>query len=57
MYRRLSKEVFTSSRIYKRIGDLSQVVITLFGALPFTPEQNPSRNLGYIKNTKTLVKW
>lgn len=51
------KEVFTSSRIYKRIGDLSQVVITLFGALPFTPEQNPSRNLGYIKNTKTLVKW
>ena len=49
------KEVFTSSRIYKRIGDLSQVVITLFGALPFTPEQNPSRNLGYIKNTKTLV--
>jgi len=49
------KEIFTSSRIYKRIGDLSQVVITLFGALPFTPEQNPSRNLGYIKNTKTLV--
>lgn len=49
------KEVFASSRIYKRIGDLSQVVITLFGALPFTPEQNPSRNLGYIKNTKTLV--
>jgi site-specific DNA-methyltransferase (adenine-specific)/adenine-specific DNA-methyltransferase len=49
------KEVFASSKIFKRVGDLSQVVLGLYGALPFKPEQNPSRNLGYIKNTRTLV--
>jgi len=49
------KEVFASSKMFKRVGDLSQVVLGLYGALPFKPEQNPSRNLGYIKNTRTLV--
>jgi len=49
------KEAFASSRVYKRIGDLSNVVISLFGALPFNTEQNPNRNLGHIKGTKTLV--
>lgn len=48
------KEVFASSKI-KRVGDLSNIILSLFGAIPFTPEQSTSRNLGYIKNTKTLV--
>lgn len=49
------KEIFTHSKQFKRIGDLSQVVLGLFGAVTFTKEQNPARNLGYIKSTRTLV--
>ena len=49
------KESFASGKLFKRIGDLSQVVLNLYGAIPFTPEQNPSRNLGYIQSSRTLV--
>lgn len=49
------KEVLASSRIFRRVGDLSQVVMNLFGALPFPDEQNPNRNLGYLKSSRTLV--
>lgn len=38
-----------------RIGDLSTVVLNLYGALPFTIEDNPQRNLGRIGSSKTLV--
>lgn len=38
-----------------RIGDLSAVVLNLFGALPFPIEDNPQRNLGRLGRTKTLV--
>ncbi len=38
-----------------RIGDLAQVVLGLYGALPFPIEDNPNRNLGYLPRTKTLV--
>ena len=46
-----------------RIGDLSQIVLSLYGALPLPPEENPLRNLGQIagittgsgKGSKTLV--
>ncbi len=46
-----------------RIGDLSQIVLSLFGALPLPPEANPQRNLGQIagvdfggrRSSKTLV--
>jgi adenine-specific DNA-methyltransferase len=46
-----------------RIGDLSQIVLSLFGALPLPPDANPQRNLGQIngldwggqKGKKTLV--
>jgi len=31
-----------------RIGDLSQIVLSLYGALPLPPEDNPARNLGYL---------
>ena len=31
-----------------RIGDLSQIVLSLYGALPLPPDVNPQRNLGQI---------
>jgi len=38
-----------------RIGDLSQIILGLYGALPLPPEDNPNRNLGRVGNTKQLV--
>jgi adenine specific DNA methylase Mod len=49
------KETFASSRLYRRVGDLAQVVLSLYGALPFPEEQAPGRNVGYIKESRTLV--
>ena len=49
------KEAFRSNKLVKRIGDLSQIVLGLYGALPFTAEQCADRNFGYIKGTKTLI--
>ncbi len=49
------KEAFTSSKLYRRVGDLAQVVLQLYGAIPFTEDQSQMRNLGYIKDSKTLV--
>lgn len=36
-----------------RIGDLSQIVLSLFGALPLPPEDNPARNLGYLPSSQS----
>lgn len=49
------KEAFTSSKQFRRIGDLASVVLQLFGAIPFTDDQNPNKNIGYIKDSRTLV--
>lgn len=49
------KEVFGSNKLYRRIGDLSQIVMQLYGAIPFTPEQLNDRNWGYVKADRTLV--
>jgi adenine specific DNA methylase Mod len=49
------KEAFRNNKRLKHVGDLSQVVLGLYGALPFTPEQTNDRNFGYIKGTRTLV--
>lgn len=49
------KEAFSSSKLYKRIGDLSQIVLGLYGALPFEEDKLADRNFGYIKNSRTLV--
>ena len=38
-----------------RVGDLSEIVLRLFGALPLMPEENPNRNLGRVPHTKALV--
>lgn len=49
------KEAFMSSKQFRRIGDLAHVVLQLFGAIPFPDDQNANRNLGYIKDSRTLV--
>ena len=49
------KEAFQNNKKVHRVGDLSQVVLGLFGALPFAPEQVNDRNFGYVKGTRTLV--
>ena len=49
------KEAFQNNKQYKRIGDLSQIIMQLYGAIPFTQEQRNDRNWGYIKNGRTLV--
>ncbi len=49
------KEAVAGSKLFKRIGDLSQVVLQLYGAIPFPDSESHQRNLGYIKETKTLV--
>lgn len=49
------KEAFHNNKKLRRVGDLSQVVLGLFGALPFSPEQVNDRNFGYVKGTRNLV--
>ena len=38
-----------------RIGDLAEIVLGLFGALPLPVEENPNKNMGRIQGSKTLV--
>lgn len=49
------KEAFHNNKKLRRVGNLSQVVLGLFGALPFSPEQVSDRNFGYVKGTRNLV--
>jgi site-specific DNA-methyltransferase (adenine-specific)/adenine-specific DNA-methyltransferase len=49
------KEVFESNQLYKRVGDLSSVVLGLYGAIPFPQERRQMTNAGYMKGSKTLV--
>ena len=48
------KETFASNKEFKSVGDLAQVVLNLYGAIPFTQENAP-RNVGYLKDTHALV--
>ena len=48
------KEQFEASK-FRRIGDLAHVVINLYGALPFPMQEGVPNNLGYIKQSKTLI--
>lgn len=48
------KETFASTKEFKRVGDLSQVVLNLFGATPFFEDDMP-KNLGQLKDSRTLV--
>lgn len=38
-----------------RMGDLSEIVLGLYGALSLPVEENPNRNLGRVHGTKSLV--
>ena len=38
-----------------RIGDLAEIVLRLFGALPLPVEENPNKNMGRFQGSKTLV--
>lgn len=49
------KEVFGSIKLYRRIGDLSRIVMQLYGAIPFTEEQLNDRNWGHVKAERALV--
>lgn len=48
------KEQFEKSA-FRTIGDLSHVIINLYGALPFPMQEGVPTNLGYNKATKTLI--
>jgi adenine specific DNA methylase Mod len=48
------REQFERSQ-FRRIGDLAHIVINLYGALPFPMKEGTPTNLGYIKQSKTLV--
>ena len=49
------KEAFSGNKQYRRVGDLSQIVMQLYGAIPFSAEQLNDRNWGYVKSSRTLV--
>lgn len=49
------KEAFGAARLFRRIGDLSEVVLKLYGAEPFPAENCPNRNAGQIRESRTLV--
>ncbi len=38
-----------------RVGDLSHIVLNLYGALPLDADDNPNRNLGKLPSSRTLV--
>jgi len=38
-----------------RIGDLAEIVLGLYGALPLPAEENPNKNMGRLQGSKTLV--
>ena len=49
------KEAFGASKLFRRIGDLNDIVLKLYGAEPFPAENCPTRNAGQIRETRTLV--
>lgn len=48
------KEQFERSS-FKRIGDLSHIVLGLYGAIPFNQKEGVPNNIGYIKEDKVLI--
>jgi adenine-specific DNA-methyltransferase len=48
------KEQFEQSQ-FRSIGDLAHVIINLYGALPFPMQEGTPNNIGYVKQSKTLV--
>jgi site-specific DNA-methyltransferase (adenine-specific)/adenine-specific DNA-methyltransferase len=48
------KEQFEKSE-FRRISDLAHVVLSLYGAIPFSLQDAPQGNLGYVKQGRILV--
>ncbi len=48
------KEQYEKSE-FRTIRDLAHVIINLYGATPFPPNENAPANAGYIKQSRTLV--
>ncbi|MCL1826930.1 MAG: site-specific DNA-methyltransferase, partial [Candidatus Cloacimonetes bacterium] len=49
------KEVFSTQKEIKKIGDLAQIVLGLYGAMPFSAEESELRNIGRMHGGRTLV--
>ena len=49
------KEVFSNQREYKRIGDLSEIVLQLYGASLFEEGQCSHRHVGHLRQSRSLV--
>ena len=50
------REAFTATHGSRyRVGDLAQVVLGLYGAIPLPVEDNPSKNLGRLSHGKILI--
>ena len=49
------REAFTQSKEYKRIGDLSEVVLNLYGAKSFPADSDAPQNMGYRSNALVWV--
>ena len=49
------KEALGASKLFRRIGDLNEVVLKLYGAEPFPVENCPTRNAGQVRESRTLV--
>ena len=49
------KEALGASKMFRRIGDLSEVVLKLYGAEPFPVENCQARNAGQMRESRTLV--
>ena len=50
-----TKETYAGNKQFVRIGDLCEVVLKLYGALPFSKEESADRHWGSIKGRKVLV--
>lgn len=48
------REAFIATKDYKRISDLGRVVLSLYGAMPFTESDAPL-NMGHISRTLVIV--
>jgi adenine specific DNA methylase Mod len=49
------REAFATNKDIKRIGDLAQVVLNLYGAKPFLQTENIQPNIGFINNNLVIV--
>lgn len=49
------KETYRQNRLFRKVCDLSDTVMRLYGAEPFTAEEVPERGFGRVARTRQLV--